>query len=175
VGSTSLSSYEAVLFELSCFPTCLSRVSHVYSIVTHTVWFFPDCPRPDASRCEWQRVGSWRWGSSSWETISFSNRSHVTRNRSNLCPLKLDPFDCRPTLCSLPTQQSLVVFRRGLNKLCYHEERSEAAAVETRHGSTRINRVLLGGSSKIPSSPPLLPLLCRTPRHLLTYSQVPNR
>jgi len=67
--------------------------------------------------------------------------------------------------------------RRGLNKLRYHEERSEAAAVETHHASTRINRVLLGGSSKIlyppllSSSPPLALSDPSSPSHLLTGAQ----
>ena len=71
---------------------------------------------------------------------------------------------CGPTPAQ-PTQQPLLHFlaqiRKTLNKLRYQAERTEAAALETRRATARINRVLLGGSSKIlyppllTSSPPL--------------------
>ena len=73
---------------------------------------------------------------------------------------------------------SLVAFlsriRRALNKLRYLEEGSVATSLESKNASARINRVLLGGSSKILcsplqiSSPPLALTDPDSPSHLLT-------
>ena len=92
------------------------------------------------------------------------------------------------TFCTLPhtshathqhfAQQSLLSFLshicRALNKLRYHEERSEAITTQTHQATARINRVLLGGSSRIlyppllSSSPPLALTNPIEPSQLLT-------
>ena len=66
---------------------------------------------------------------------------------------------------------------RALNKLRYHEERSEASALETRLTTARINRVLLGSSPKIlypnllASSPPVALQDPTVPTQLLTEGE----
>ena len=88
---------------------------------------------------------------------------------------------CKHILLPAVQQQPLLGFlvhiRKTLNKLRYRAECAEAAALETHHATARINRVLLGGSSKVLypslvySSPPLALTSTNDPSQLLTGAE----
>ena len=90
------------------------------------------------------------------------------------------PSANRPAVQQQPLLGFLVHIRKTLNKLRYRAERAEAAALETRHATARINRVLLGGSSKVLypslvySSPPLALTSTNDPSQLLTHQENVN-
>ena len=102
---------------------------------------------------------------------------YITAFRS-LAPLHSPITPPPPSSNSTLDRQSFLQFlsriRKTLHKLKYHAERLEAASIETRSATSRINRVLLGGSSKplypnlLSSSPPLALTDPSEPSHLIT-------